>query len=63
MAYPACHGATIACMGLPQAIHQMTAQEFTAWDLDQPERHEFFRGEVVRVFGMAARGASMCMCV
>jgi len=30
----------------------MTAQAFTAWELDQPERHELFRGEVFRVFGM-----------
>lgn len=30
----------------------MTAQEFSAWELDEPERHEFFRGEVFRVFGM-----------
>ena len=30
----------------------MSAQAFTAWELDQPERHEFFRGEVLRVFGM-----------
>ena len=39
-------------MGLPKAIHQMTAEEFSAWELDEPERHEFFRGEVFRVFGM-----------
>ena len=39
-------------MGLPQPIHKMTAQEFSAWELDEPERHEFFRGEVFRVFGM-----------
>ena len=39
-------------MGLPQPIHKMTAQEFIAWELDEPERHEFFRGEVFRVFGM-----------
>ena len=39
-------------MGLPEAIHQMTAQAFTDWELDQPERHEFFRGEMLRVFGM-----------
>lgn len=50
--YPACIGAIIVFMGLPHAIHQMTAHEFTAWELDQPERHEFFRGEVFRVFGM-----------
>jgi len=30
----------------------MTAQAFAAWELDQPERHEFFRGEVFKVFGM-----------
>ena len=30
----------------------MTAQAFTDWELDQPEHHEFFRGEVLRVFGM-----------
>ena len=29
----------------------MTAQEFTAWELDRPKRHEFFRGEVIKVFG------------
>jgi Uma2 family endonuclease len=39
-------------MGLPQPIHKMTAQEFSVWELDEPERHEFFRGEVYRVFGM-----------
>ena len=44
--------AIIRPMGLPQPIHKMTAQEFSAWELDEPERHEFFRGEVFRVFGM-----------
>ncbi len=39
-------------MQIPQAIHHMTASEFVAWELDQPERHEFFRGEVFRVFGV-----------
>lgn len=39
-------------MGLPQAIHHMTAVEFSTWEIDQPERHEFFRGGVFRVFGM-----------
>jgi Uma2 family endonuclease len=39
-------------MGLPQPIHRMTAQEFSVWELDEPERHEFFRGDVFRVFGM-----------
>lgn len=39
-------------MGLPKSIRQMTAAEFSAWELDEPERHEFFRGEVFKVFGM-----------
>ncbi len=30
----------------------MSAQEFAAWELDEPERHEYFRGEVFKVFGM-----------
>ncbi len=30
-------------MGIPQAIDKMTAQEFAAWELDEPKRHEFFR--------------------
>ncbi len=30
----------------------MSAHAFTAGELDQPERHEFFHGEVFRVFGM-----------
>lgn len=38
-------------MRLPLAIHKMTAQEFAAWELNEPERHEFFRGEVFKVFG------------
>jgi Uma2 family endonuclease len=52
MAYTARFGAIMACMGLPQAIQRMTADAFSVWELDQPERHEFFRGEVFRVFGM-----------
>ena len=29
----------------------MTSQEFIAWELDRPGRHEFFCGEVIKVFG------------
>ncbi len=39
-------------MGLSQAIRRMSAQEFSAWEIDEPERHEYFRGEVFKVFGM-----------
>ena len=30
----------------------MTAQEFSTWEIDEPERYEYFRGEVFRVFAM-----------
>ena len=30
----------------------MTAQVFTAQELDRPGRHEFVRGEVIQVFGV-----------
>ena len=39
-------------MGMPQPIHRMSAEEFAAWELDQPVRYEFFRGEVFQVFAM-----------
>jgi len=39
-------------MGMPQPIQRMTASEFSAWEIDEPERHEFFGGEVFRVFAM-----------
>jgi Uma2 family endonuclease len=39
-------------MGLPKAIRTMTAAEFSEWELGEPERHEFFHGEVFKVFGM-----------
>ena len=29
----------------------MTAQEFVAWELDRPGRHEYFRCEVIKVLG------------
>jgi Uma2 family endonuclease len=30
----------------------MTAAEFSAWEIGEPERHEFFRGDVFRVFAI-----------
>ena len=51
-------------MGLLKAIHHMTAAEFSAWEIDQPERHEFFRGDVFRVFGMGgARREHVRVCM
>jgi Uma2 family endonuclease len=40
-------------MGLPSAA--MTASEYLAWERTQPERHEYFRGEVFRMAGGSPR--------
>ena len=38
-------------MGPPPAKNHMTVAESYAWEIDRPERHEFFEGDVFRVFG------------
>jgi len=40
-------------MGMP--IQKMSMVEFLAWEAEQPERHEFFRGEVFAMVGGTAR--------
>lgn len=40
-------------MGLP--LSKMTLAEFLAWEEAQPERHEFYRGEVFAMVGGTAR--------
>lgn len=40
-------------MGLPLA--RMTLAQFLAWEDEQPDRHEFYRGEVFAMVGGAAR--------
>lgn len=40
-------------MGLPLA--RMTLAEFLAWEEEQPDRHEFYRGEVFAMVGGTAR--------
>jgi Uma2 family endonuclease len=40
-------------MGLP--IAKLTLTEFLAWEADQPDRHEFYRGEVFAMVGGTAR--------
>lgn len=41
----------------------MSAQEFTVWELNQPLRYEFFRGDVFEVFGMGgARREHVVVC-
>jgi Uma2 family endonuclease len=40
-------------MGLP--IARLTLTEFLAWEAEQPDRHEFYRGEVFAMVGGTAR--------
>lgn len=40
-------------MGLP--IAKVTLKEFLAWEAEQPDRHEFHRGEVFAMVGGTAR--------
>lgn len=50
-------------MTLParQTSAAMTLDEFIAWEIEQPERHEFFRGEVLAMVG--ASQVHNCVCV
>jgi Uma2 family endonuclease len=36
-------------MGMP--VHQLTLEQFLEWESAQPERHEYFRGEVFAMTG------------
>ena len=38
-------------MGLPQPTSNLSLTEFIAWENEQPERHEFFQGEVFAMVG------------
>lgn len=40
-------------MGMP--LQRMTMAEFLAWEAQQPERHEFYRGEIFAMVGGTAR--------
>ncbi|GAA0750716.1 Uma2 family endonuclease [Ideonella azotifigens] len=40
-------------MGMP--LHKMTMAEFLAWEEEQPERHEFYRGETYAMVGGTLR--------
>ena len=40
---------------MPVPLHKMTLVDFMAWEEDQPERHEFFRGETYAMVGGTAR--------
>lgn len=43
----------MSVMGLP--LHKMTMAEFLAWEELQPERHEFYRGEIYAMVGGTLR--------
>ena len=38
-------------MGLPAQKHEMTLEDFLAWEAEQPERWEFFNGEAFMMAG------------
>ncbi|HHW64056.1 MAG TPA: Uma2 family endonuclease, partial [Rhodocyclaceae bacterium] len=38
-------------MGLPAEKHTMTLEDFLAWEVEQPERWEFFNGEAFMMAG------------
>lgn len=38
-------------MGLPAQKHTMTLEDFLAWEAEQPERWEFFKGEAFMMAG------------
>jgi Uma2 family endonuclease len=38
-------------MGLPQPTPTLSLTDFIAWENDQPDRHEFYRGEVFAMVG------------
>src|SRR5690606_21529282 len=43
--------------GLPSA--KMSASEYLAWEREQPERHEFYRGEVFAMAGGSLRHSAL----
>jgi Uma2 family endonuclease len=40
---------------------RMTADEYLAWERDQPEKHEFFKGEVFAMAGASPRHNALCV--
>lgn len=44
-----CSTAHAGCMSLPQ--HKITPDEYLAWEADQPDKHEFYRGEIFAMVG------------
>jgi Uma2 family endonuclease len=48
-------------MGLPSA--KMTASEYLAWEREQLERHEFYRGEVFAMAGGSTRHAALAAAI
>jgi Uma2 family endonuclease len=39
----------------------LTAEEYLAWERDQPVRHEFFHGEVFAMAGGSMRHNALCI--
>lgn len=50
-------------MGRIAVRSKMTAEEYLAWEQDQPTKHEFFDGEVYAMAGASQRHNVLCMYV
>ncbi|MCG6896981.1 MAG: Uma2 family endonuclease [Thiocapsa sp.] len=48
-------------MGLPQPTTRFSAEDYLAWELEQPSRHEFFHGEVFAMVGASRRHVTVAV--
>lgn len=42
-------------MALPQPNHPFTARDYLAWEAEQPEKHEYYHGEVFAMVGASRK--------
>src|SRR5438552_2852544 len=47
-------------MGRIATRSQMAAEAYLAWEREQPEKHEFFQGEVFAMAGASPRHNALC---
>ena len=45
----------------PQTSHNLSAEDYLAWEAAQPERHEFVDGEVFAMAGAEDRHVTVCL--
>jgi Uma2 family endonuclease len=42
-------------MALPQPTHSFTARDYLAWEAEQPDKHEYYHGEVFAMVGASRK--------